>query len=304
MPETQEILTLRNTSGDSVALTGPIYLTAHKNLGLAGVRRYTRSGPQQHGQSLGAAYLQPRVVTLQLRYQTGLEPGLEAQRTILERMLNELNHPIYLDALYPSGNERRLDVYFYAGLNAPRTAEDLWAVQTDVLQLIADDPVWYDPTPLIETWYMISVEEYGRAAGLLVPLELPAIVAPSTLLVDEVLTYGGTWECYPIWAVWGPASHVRLDNLSTGETIQLTGDGFIEPNDVWVFDLRYGYKTVRNLAGLDKIEFVTSDSDLATWRLGAHPEVTDGRNRLRLLLSDCDSKTHAEVTYWHRYRGS
>lgn len=304
MSEPQEIITLRNTIGDSVTLTGPVYLTEHDGLGLAPIRRYTRSGPQQHGQTLGAAYLQPRVVTLRLLYQTASEPGLETERTRLEQMLNDLNHPIYLDVLYPSGHIRRLDVYYYDGLPATRAGAGLWRWQADVLQLIADDPAFYDPTPLTETWYAGPEYYYVSGGGLVISWVVPTMVGASSLLVDQALIYGGTWECYPIWTVWGPASHVRLDNLSTGETIQLTEEGFVEPNDAWTIDLRYGYKVVRNLAEIDKIEFITEDSDLATWHLAAHPEIDGGRNRLRLLVSDCDSRTKVQITYLHRFRGS
>ena len=304
MTETQEIVTLRNTMGDSVALTGPIYLTEHDGFGLAQVRRYTRSGPQQHGQTLGAAYLRPRVVTMKLQYQTTNEPGLETQRERLERMLNDLNHPIYLDVQYPSGNIRRLDVYYYDGLPAKRAGAGLWNWQADVLQLIADDPAWYDPTPLLETWYAGPEYYYGGGSGWTVEMFVPVMVAPSSMLVDEALIYSGSWDSYPVWSIYGPASHVRIDNLSTGETIQFTAGGFVEPNDIWTIDLRYGYKTVRNLANMDQIEFITEDSDLATWHLGGHPEVNGGANHLRILASDCNSDSKIQVSYLHRYRGS
>lgn len=304
MSEQQEIITLRNATGDSLALTGPIYCAGHEGLGLAPVRRYTRAGPQQHGQTLGAAYLQPRVVTLQLQYRTVLEKELKAQRDLLEVMLNDLNHPVYLDVLYPTGQTRRLDCYYYDGALASRAGTDLWAWQTDAVQLIADDPTFYDPEPRSETWHAGPEYYYVGGAGLTIPWPVPMFVGPSSLLVDQVVPYEGTWESYPIWTVYGPASSVRLENLSTGEVIQFTGLGFVEPHDAWTIDLRYGYKTVRNLAGLDKIEFITDASDLATWHLAAHPEVAGGRNRLRLLASDCSDDTMIVLTYLLRYRGS
>jgi len=300
----QEYVTLRNSAGDAVALTGPIYLTEHDGLGLVRPRRFTRSGPQQHGQSLGAAYLQPRVVTLRLHYHMTSEPLLETHRGILQTILNDLNHQIYLDVTYPSGHVRRLDVYYYDGMPARRAATDLYYNADDVLQLIADDPVFYDPTPITEVWRLEVPAYYLLGGGLTIPWRIPFWIAPSTISETARIDYEGGWESYPVWAVTGPASRVRIHNLTTDEVIQFTDASFVEPGDIVTVDLRYGHKDVRNLVGESQIAFITDDSDIATWHLAPHAEAIDGRNVLRILASDCTEDTRISMTYYLRYFGS
>lgn len=301
----QLYVVLRNAVGDSVSLTGPIYLTEIDGIGLVKPNRYVRSGPQQHGQTLGQALMMPRVVTLGLLYKHDLDGELEADRETLQRMLNDLNHAIWLDVIYPSGISKRLDVYYYDGLTGPRSGNDLYGEAKDAIQLVADTPIFYGPSPEIDAWPLGGGDYYYTSAeGLFIPWLVPFGISASTILANSIIRYDGTWEEYPIWNIYGPASKVRLENVSTGEILQFTDDGFVEPNDVWTIDLRYGHKDVVNLAGLNKAEFLTTDSDIATWHLAPHAEVTQGRNALRLIASDCDENSKLEMTWYRRYNGA
>lgn len=294
---------LRNAVGDQVALNGPIYLREIDGIGMVAPTRYTKSGPQQDGQTLGQA-LFARVVTLGLDYWPALETDLETQRETLQQILNDLNHEIWLDLRYPSGRIRRLDVYYYDGLTNPRTGDDLYANAKDALQLIADNPILYDPTPETDVWPMGGGDYYyNLARGLFVPLTVPFGISASTIHANAVVVYPGTWQEYPIWHIYGPASHVCIENLSTGEVLQFTEAAFVEANDIWTIDLRYGHKDTVNLAGINQNEFISTNSDMATWHLGPHAEVYHGRNSLRILASDCNEDSKIEMTWYKRYVG-
>ena len=93
-----------------------------------------------------------------------------------------------------------------------------------------------------------------------------------------------------------------IENLSTGEKLDFSGYT-IGAGHYYDVDCRYGYKTVTNDLGENKIAELSDDSDLATFHLGAHPEVDEGRNSLRVTGTDVNEDTEIYVNYYERYLG-
>jgi len=216
--------------------------------------------------------------------------------------LNNLNAPIWLDIEMPSGHNRRLDVAYYNENKGPREATGLWYIAKDTLQLIADDPIWYEQAPLTEEFYITpGAYYYNSSDGMDVPLVIPWRVGLSSIYEARTIPYAGTWESLPIISILGPCTSVEVNNLSTGEYIRIKDGIFVTANNYLVIDCRYGYKTVKDARGVDVPEYLTEASKLATFHIAPPDQVIDGENRVRVTGTDMTGDSKITITYWNRY---
>lgn len=289
--------TLRNVAGDSYAFAGPTYVMEHDGLGLVKPRRAVRSGPQQHGQSLSNALLEPRIISLKLHFACTSETQLGIERDMISEMFSQVNTPIYLDVGLPDGTTRRLDVCYYDGLTAARTAGDPNYSAVDVLQMIADDPIAYDSTP-----YALQFDISGGGTAFLIPTPVPILIGAAAIDDNFIVHYEGTWATFPIIRVTGPIDDLVIYNDSTSEKLDFTGTD-IAGGEYLEIDLRYGYKTVTDNLAADRTDALTIDSDLATFHLAPHPEVDSGLNDMRVTGDNITGATKVTITYYVRYWG-
>lgn len=288
-----------NAEGDIIELRGPLWVTGHDGLGLVPSRAFTEAGPQQHGQTLAAAYLQPRVVTLQLHAQTATEPALQVQRDAIALMFNRPHVEIYLDTMMPSGTARRLDCRHLNGYTTPRTARTPYFTQTDVLQLIADDPILYDVDLIVEEFGLGPY--YAGSGGMYVPTEVPTFIGSGNIIETRAITYSGTWLEYPIIRFNGPCQNPRIENVTTGEVLGFLEGIEVNANDWLEVDTRYGFKTVSDSGGNSRIDELTEDSDLATFHIAAHPEALEGVNEILASCTDATVDTGILLQFRWRY---
>jgi len=291
---TAEAFYLRNSAGDTVDLNGPVYVVDHDGLLAPSIRRVWQEGPQQHGASQTVARLQRRVVTLGLAWVRDDTNTWTYRSDILE-IFNRPDYTVWLDTVIPAGT-RRLDVRLLGGLSGPRPARHD-GIMRDVVQVVADDPVFYDPTPTVYTFALAA----GGSAGP-IPLVIPWKIGASTLAETQTITYTGTWREYPIVKVTGPITDCVITNNATSEKLDLTGTT-IADGDYYEIDLRYGYKTVTDSSDTNQIADLTNDSDLATWHLAPHSEATDGVNSITVTGTNANTNTVIAITYYNRYMG-
>lgn len=116
------------------------------------------------------------------------------------------------------------------------------------------------------------------------------------------ITYRGDWLEYPVVTLYGPLSDPVLTNAATGERLDFTGHT-IGSGDYYTIDTRYGYKTVRNSGGDNKIGELTSDSDLETFHLAPDQEAAGGVNVISFGGTATGATTRAVITYYNRYTG-
>jgi len=294
----QEWFRIGNAEGDVINFRGPMWITRHDGLGLVQSRAFAQAGPQQHGQTLAAAYLQARVVTLQIHTQTTTEPALQAARDAMAFMFNRPNVEVYLDTMMPSGTARRLDCRYLNGYTAPRDARDLYFVQPQALQLIADDPILYDPDLIVEEFGLGPY--YAGSGGMFVPTEVPTFIGTGNIIETRAITYPGTWLEYPIVRFNGPCQNPRIENVTTGEVLEFLEGTEVNVNDWLEIDTRYGFKTVSNSAGEPRIDELTETSDLATFHIAPHPEALEGINDIR--ASCTDATTDTEILFQYQVR--
>ena len=306
---TQETFALTNSAGTSINLSAaPYRLMAHDGLGLVSPARAVQQGPYQHGGTLLSARLVPRTITLKIAVKSTTEALMRAGTEALERLCNRLDIPLYLDVTRPDGSVRRLDVYHNSGFALPRTAGEHLSATIDVIQLVADNPIAYTPalttttlavggsasagwemdtTPTsVDGWFLDSGG--GAVDGW--------YMGASVIDVHLIITYTGTWPAYPLIRVVGPIADPIITNDTTGDKLDFTGFtlGAGEYIDI---DCRYGYKTVTEDDGSNRLGNLTADSDLATWRLVPADEALGGLNDIHIEGTGATGATVVYMTY-------
>ncbi len=264
-------------------------------IGAAPVTRIAEHGPMQHGESDLGYRLQPRRIALAVMARGGDTMAWFARREALLRIFRSSDSPIKLRVA--SGEMvRQIDCYLNGTMEiAPDALGPGW--QKVGIELYAPDPTWYDPTG-------VSVPFSLGGGGLLaIPLAVPMEVGASSIDQSIVVQYGGTWDAYPIITAVGPLANLLIQNNTLGDKLDFSG-ATIGAGDSYVIDCRYGYKTVtRQSDGANRIADLSADSNLATFRIGAHPDVPDGTNSIRVRASGLTAASAIYIQYHTRYVG-
>lgn len=207
--------------------------------------------------------------------------GTETGAYLLEWMHERLyDRPLctVLRRLLSTGEKRDLCVYLAEGPKFD-PAESGWDEFgfTEMLRLIAYEPIMYDPT-------VVSV---------------PYLFGTGYVSDYEDIVYSGTWETHPTLILTGPLNDPRVINEGIDAYIAL--DYHIADGEVVTIDPDAG--TVENEDGTNLIGAVTPDSALATFRLVPSPEVAGGSNRVRLVAGGATANSDFELQYYRRYIG-
>jgi hypothetical protein len=271
------------------------WLVSDDGLGMAPNHRLRQRGPQQHGETDVGYRLDPRVVQLVLEL-AGTSPADKyAKRERLLAWFRPRAWPIALRWVLPDGSLRQLDCHYVGDMSLGTKVGD-GVYQRVGISVNAPDPTFYDPLPV-----MVSASTV--VPGMAVPAAVPTAIATGAIDVTETVVYAGTVRADPyLIRITGPISGPVIENLTTGEKLDLSGTT-IAGGDYYELDLRYGQKTVKDAAGVNRIANLTTDSDLATFHLAADDEVAGGINSLRIYGTGCDAATRVDLAYYTRYVG-
>lgn len=110
------------------------------------------------------------------------------------------------------------------------------------------------------------------------------------------ISNAGNYPAYPIITITGPIADAVLTNVTTSETLDFDGIT-IASGETRVIDCRYGYKTVKDATGTNKIADLTAASDLAMFHL------EPGNNAFTLTGTSTDANTKVTITFNTRYLG-
>ena len=264
--------------------------------GEAPVHRIEERGPQQHGATDRDFRLDPREVQLALWVQGDSLADLETKRKALIDALRPTSAAKALRFTLDNGAVYQIDGHSAGSMTMPLAGGDGFALRTGVT-FRAADPTFYDPTG--DT---VSLAVGGGADAFVVPMPVPHYVGASTLDANTAIAYAGTWRAYPVIRITGPISGPVITNVSTGEDLAFTGVTIVAGN-WYTIDLRYGYKTVTNSSGANKIAELSNASDLATWHLADDSEVTGGVNSITVTGTAGAAATRVDIIYNARYVG-
>lgn len=286
--------------GVSHALSGgsPYWVESVVGVGAAGVRRLAQRGPMQHGVSDVGFRLEPRELGMVLVFDAGSAALADGQRDELWALLRPTDVAMQLRCVRDDGSIRQIDVFVTGMVDAPaRAGERENGIQRVGVRFWAPNPIWYEPTQR-------HVRFETSSAGLAVPMAVPMVAAAFVEMnMVTALAYAGSFDEYPVITLTGPMTDAVLTNETSGDALDFTGTT-IDAGASYVLDLRYGYKTVTEDDGTNRLGALTNDSDLATWRLLAAPDAPGGVNSVRFACDDATGATSVTMSYYRRYMGA
>lgn len=328
MPLLRERFELRMPDGAVYRLENgaSAFILSDEGLGIPPIEYVTERGVYQHGETMRAYYLRPRIVQLiarrnfcnRLLYWAGrtqLINAVRPNRTVLAR-------PTVLRKYLPNGAIRDLDVYIEQGPAFAARQLDRWDEYSysETLRLIAYDPTFYDPT--VRTLTVVSPTEGGEGGEgeegeelieqLQFPITFPILFQSFQETTD--ITYGessddvsgsggsdgegGNWLTHPTITIVGPITNVIIRNETTDEQIAISY--VLDAGETITIDLRYGVKSVTKNDGTNLIGYVSSLSDLGTFHL---TPANGGVNTISVYGSATSSATSVTFTWFNRYIG-
>ncbi len=262
----------------------------------APVARITERGPMQHGESDFGFRLQPRRISLALLDWGGDTAAWFARREEIMRIFRSTNEPIQLRIAWDN-QVRQVDCYLIGMMEMPPAVGLVPGWQKVGIELIAPDPTFYDPVGVTVTFAL------GGGGTLSVPLSVPMQVGSSVIDQSIPIYYTGTWDAFPIITARGPITDLLVQNNSLGDKLDFTGTT-IAAGDQYIIDCRYGRKMVtRQSDGANRVQDLSADSNLATFRIGAHPNPPGGINSIRVKASGLTSGSCIYIQFNSRYVG-
>ncbi len=263
-------------------------------IGAAPVARIVERGPMQHGESDLGYRLGPRRIALALMARGGDTAAWFARREALLRIFRSSDSPVKLKIV--NGDiVRQIDCYLSGTMEmVPDDSCPRW--QKVGIELYCPDPTWYDPAPVTLQF------DGGGGEATTVPTLVPTFVGSSLLDETRTAAYAGTWDARPVVRIVGPVRDARIVNLTTGDKLDFSGVT-IAAGHWYEIDCRYGRASVIDDAGANKIADLSADSNLATFRIAAHPDVLGGVNAIRATGTNISAATLVRLTYHERYVG-
>ena len=264
--------------------------------GMAPLHRITQRGPLQQGDSDVDFRLDPRVLQLPFIFTANTMAEHYAIRDKVLAIFSPSNVIGTLTITRPDGTQRAIATKILGGLSLDVDSKSGYGVKT-IVQMRADDPTWYNPT---------QTTIAGTSAIVGTPTPIPRVYpvtygASGTINVNTSVTYSGTWNAYPNIVAVGPLNSLIIQNTSTGDIITLTAN--IAAATTYIFDLRYGFKTVVDQSGANVLANISATSNLATFNLAPMPQVVGGINNISITATGGTSASSVTLTYNDRFIG-
>lgn len=272
------------------------YWLGDDGLGMAPLHRLSERGPLQHGDTDKGFRLDPRIVRLVLSINANSQALLDVGRRNLIAIFRPAN--LLTLKLVEDDMTFHLDCFYVSDMAMPSSERDGWN-QNVVVTLKANDPAFYDPEG---EGHSFVIE--GGSDTCEVPTVIPMTIGigATTVYITEAITNSGTMWAWPKIHIHGPIANPLITNDSTGEKLDFAGTT-IAAGDYYDIDLRYGYKTVIDAAGVNQIAHLTNDSDLVSWHLGCNPEVPGGINSVTVWGSGMTDASEVSLTWLTKYIG-
>ena len=264
----------------------------HDGLGMAPVHRLTERGPQQHGESDWGFRLDPRIFRLYFGLDGAGISDLYTQRDAILRLFRPDDDALKVKWYLDNGDTRQIDAHYVSDFGLP-TSQKQGYYQSTAVTLEAPDPTFYDPVEGSVTFAL-----GGGSDAFDIPLAIPWAIGVSVIDQTRTIDYPGSWWGFPIIKIVGPITDATITNDTTGEELAFTGTT-IDAGDYYEIDTRYGYKTVVDSNGDNKIADLTEPNDLVTFHLA--PAIGSNATRANDITVTGTTVTAATEVYF-RYK--
>ncbi|OGO12740.1 MAG: hypothetical protein A2Y53_04915 [Chloroflexi bacterium RBG_16_47_49] len=268
-------------------------LKGHEGWGMAPIRRLSEAGPLQDGSTDRGYRLDPRIGKFVFKLdETELE-DMYVQRAAIQNYFLPIST---LQVKFVVGLITKVIDCKTMDLDLPWDVEK-WAAQNFVVSLRCNDPTFYDPVGKSKVFVI------GGGGNMMeVPTVIPMTVGASTIDVYETITILGNYKTYPHIRITGPITDPVITHMRLIKKLDFTGIT-IAAGNYYDIDLRYGYKTIVDSTGVNKLSELTADSDLTTFYLAAHPELSHGINPIHVTGTACTLATGVEFTWFDHFTG-
>lgn len=296
-PTGELLLTLRDVRGLELAINGVYLLVDYAGLGPISVDHITESGAFQVGETFRAAVKKARIINLAIDIVATTRLEMWQKRGELTRFIANQEGGVWLVWTLPDGSLREILGRYTGTPDLGRDSKTAPTVQRCVFTIRCPEPGLLDPEAVVWTY---AISAGAGAWGF--PLGFPAGFGASTVEVAEVRYYPGSLPAYPVITIIGPAADVVIQNVSTGEKLDLTGYT-INAGETVTIDCRYSHKTIYSSADGNIIANLSSDSDLGTFHIAPHPEVAGGDNSISVDLTGGTNATRVYMIFHKQHNG-
>lgn len=260
------------------------YPNGISGIGLPPITRDLQRHPNIEGALDHGYTLEAREMMLNLYYNVSSAAAADARRDAIYKIFRPFQDPLRLKVTRDDGAIRQLDVHTVGMLDlsmSDRVGYD----QGFNVRLLAPNPIWYEPN------------------------QYTATITPSATSWLSNLVYTGEWEEYPVIKVYGAVTGFSMSSTITtaSDTVTYsTGVLSVSAGDVFTFDLRPGYKTLKNSAGVSQLGSGTAQNTfdfIFGFRLFPDPIESGGANQLSGAYTTKDGNHKIEILYYRRFLG-
>lgn len=310
--------TLIDSRNNEIGLVEPyVRLREIEGLGMPEVRHIEETYAYQDGVSYLESRLAKRIIQMRFDLWATTESGMWTARDQMLRLLRVFAAGFSLRLTLPNGAVRQIDLRYDSQFTLPRVWDENNRIQPVVLQCVAHNPTFYDPTPVLWAFAVSGGgSSYGYESGY--PgtwgwepggLGFPAGWGLSTILsAPEAKIYTGSWRTYPLIALHGPMTEPVIENRTTGDKIEFVSGYKIDLGERIDIDLRTDSRARRALTVTHSVDgnvpdALTDDSTLSTFHIAAHPDAVDGINEISVRFTGGSEASRAEIRFHTRYIG-
>jgi hypothetical protein len=163
-------------------------------------------------------------------------------------------------------------------------------LQRAVLSLYCQESYWRDASATVYTFTS------GTGVRSWFPY-WPYDLTPSSVFAEETITNSGQIETWPVWTITGPGANPTMTNLTTDETLELSGLTLAAGDVVTVDTSERGAtaKTIENQTGVNLWPYATTTSVL--W------PIEKGANIIRVTMSGTTGASAVSLSYRRRWAG-
>ncbi len=277
------------------------YYVGQDGLGLADLVRYRDSGPLQDGETDRGWRYGARVFSIFLDVPGESVTDIKARRAQLMRLFRPRLDPVTLTFSAPHCvGTRAIEADTVGGLQFASSHRKGFLERVQI-QLSARRPTFYDPA-LVSVVFALT----NTTGAWEIPWEIPWTIGEGDLDQTQAITYAGDAEAFPIIYLTGPITAAKIENQTTGKSLEFRSTVTIPAGTTYTIDLSGSYKRVYlNGDPTDnRIYELTDGSNLSTFALEPAEDGAETRaNTLRVTGTGVSSLASVWVTYYTAFSG-
>lgn len=275
-----------------------LHLLGFSEVGLPPIERITQQGAFQHGDTNVDFRLRSRTMQINGMVEASSVHDHLKIRQMLGQLFKISNTAAQLAYTADDGVTlitRQIDCYVSNGLNISSDTVSGYDVFYSI-ELRADDPLWYDPNQQV-----ISLSGVVTGDPTDIPALIPRTYGTNGINSSTIIQYQGTFLAYPIITVFSGDAGLTNATIANVTTNRLIFINSIPANTTYTIDLRYGFKTVRDQNGVNRITSIDPQSNLATFSIAPGTGFAPLDNEIVVESFNASQNSYVTISYYTQY---